>query len=346
MTLKSTNFIDLRSDTVTQPPDEMRASMAAAELGDDVYKEDPSINKLEKLSAKIMNKEDALFVPSGSMGNLISGLTWCPQGSEAIVGDSSHILLNEVGALAAFGGVQMRAVPTNFRGVPDTEHLSAAIRPSSGFFPTTSMIEIENTHNRAGGAAITVSEIEAIVEIAHQSDVPVHLDGARIFNSAVAQNIPVHELVDPVDSVTFCLSKGLSCPVGSVVCGSTKFIEKARKIRKMLGGGMRQGGILAAAGIWALGNMVNRLSEDHENARKLADSLRHIPRLEVLHDSIETNMVYLRPLSMNTGDFLSRLKENGVLAGASYGSVRLVTHYGINSEDIDEVIESISHSVK
>ena len=346
MTTKSAALIDLRSDTVTQPPDEMRRAMAAAVVGDDVYREDPTINDLEILAAKIMGKESAVFVPSGSMGNLVSGLSWCSRGSEAIVGENSHILLNEVGALAAFGAVQMRPIPTNYKGMLNPDQVRKTIRPKEGFFPTTGMVEIENTHNRAGGTAISRSEIEEVLEIAHQSDIPVHLDGARIFNAAIAQSMPVDELVANIDSLTFCLSKGLSCPVGSLVCGSEEFINRARKFRKMLGGGMRQAGILAAAGIWALNNMVSRLIEDHDNAQKMFSLLQNISEIEVLNKSVDTNMVYLRPRNIETGLFVSRLKEKGVLVGSMYGSVRMVTHYGINSEDIDATIEAIEHTLK
>mgnify|MGYP001205567623 FL=1 len=346
MTTKSAGLIDLRSDTVTQPPDEMRKAMAAAVVGDDVYREDPTINDLEILAANIMGKESAVFVPSGSMGNLVSGLSWCPRGSEAIVGDNSHILLNEVGALAAFGAVQMRPIPTNYKGMLNPDQVRKTIRPKVGFFPTTGMVEIENTHNRAGGTAISRSEIEEVLEIAHQSDIPVHLDGARIFNAAIAQSMPVDELVANIDSLTFCLSKGLSCPVGSLVCGSEEFINRARKFRKMLGGGMRQAGILAAAGIWALNNMVSRLIEDHDNAQKMFSLLQNISEVEVLNKSVDTNMVYLRPRNIETGLFVSRLKEKGVLVGSMYGSVRMVTHYGINSEDIDATVEAIEHTLK
>ena len=341
MTNAATHVIDLRSDTVTQPTPEMRRAMAEAELGDDVYREDPTVNGLEALAAGITGKESGLFVTSGSMGNLVSGLAWCDRGTEAIVGAGAHILINEVGSLATVGGVQMRAVPTDVRGLPDPDAVAAAIRPASGFFPRTAMVELENTHNSAGGTALTVEQMRTVADVAHGRDVPVHLDGARVFDAAVATGTPVAELAACADSLTFCLSKGLGCPVGSVVCGTEEFVAKARRMRKLVGGGMRQAGVLAAAGIWALEHMVDRLAEDHANARRLVDGLRQLPGIEVRAGTVETNMVYLSPVAMTAEAFIAGLRERGVLCGGGYGRVRMVTHYGINAEDVDEALDII-----
>ena len=342
----TTHVIDLRSDTVTHPTPEMRQAMAEAELGDDVYGEDPTVNRLEALAAKITGKDAGLFVTSGSMGNLVSGLAWCERGTEAIVGDAAHILINEVGSLATLGGVQMRAVPADRRGLPDPGAVAAAIRPSTGFFPRTAMVELENTHNRAGGTALSLSDMRSVADVAHERGVPVHLDGARIFDSAVAQGVVVADLASCADSVTFCLSKGLSCPVGSVVCGTEEFIGKARRMRKLVGGGMRQAGVLAAAGIWALEHMVDRLAEDHANARRLADGLAGMAGIEVRTNPVETNMIYLAPVALGSDAFIAGLRERGVFCGGAYGMVRMVTHYGINAEDIDEALEAIEATIK
>ena len=345
MNIGTTKPIDLRSDTVTQPPPEMRQAMADAELGDDVYGEDPSINRLEALAAELTGKEAGMYVSSGTMGNLVAGLAWCERGSEAIVGDAAHLLINEVASLAFVGGVQLRAVASDARGMPRPEAVEAAIRPTAGMFPRTAMVEIENTHNRGGGAAFTAEEMRSVADVAHGHGLPVHLDGARIFNATVALGVPVADLAAPVDSLTFCLSKGLSCPVGSVVCGSAEFIAKARRMRKIVGGGTRQGGVLAAAGLWALEHMVERLAEDHANARRLGQGLASIAGVGGVTDPVETNMVYLSPQTMSAEEFVAALRERGVLCGGGYGRVRLVTHYGVNAEDVDEaldVIESVA----
>ena len=333
MSVNTTKPIDLRSDTVTQPPPEMRRAMAEAELGDDVYGEDPSINRLETLAAQLTGKEAGLYVSSGTMGNLVAGLAWCERGSEAIVGDSAHLLINEVASLAFVGGVQLRAV-------------AAAIRPTAGMFPRTAMVEVENTHNRGGGAAFTAEEMRSVADVARHHGLPVHLDGARIFNAAAALGAPVADLAAPVDSLTFCLSKGLSCPVGSVVCGSAEFIAKARRMRKIVGGGTRQGGVLAAAGVWALEHMVERLAEDHANARRLGRGLASIPGVAGVTDPVETNMVYLSPQTMSAEEFVAALRERGVLCGGGYGRVRLVTHYGVNAEDVDEALDVIEAAAR
>ena len=343
--IKTTNLkkIDLKSDTVTLPTDEMREAMKNAEVGDDVYEEDPTINRLEDLAAKKLKKEAALFVSSGTMGNLIAILTHCQRGEEAILEAESHFYYYEVGSISAIAGVIPRLIVGN-KGVPNPQDIEKAFREENIHYPKTTLICLENTHNRAGGTIIPLEVTEEICQIAHQRNILVHLDGARIFNAAVALNIEPSDLTKNVDSVMFCLSKGLCAPVGSILIGSREFIQKARKNRKMLGGGMRQAGILAAAGIIALEKMVERLKEDHENARLLGIGLAAIPGLKVDLDTVQTNMVYfdLQESGMNTAQFLPKL-ANYNISGAPRPptKVRLVTHYGINKDDIYTTIEVI-----
>lgn len=335
--------IDLKSDTVTLPTDEMREAMKNAEVGDDVYKEDPTINHLEDLAAKKLKKEAALFVSSGTMGNLIATLTHCQRGEEAILEAESHFYYYETGGISAIAGVTPRLIVGN-KGVPNPRDIEKAFREENIQYPKTTLVCLENTHNRAGGTIIPPQVTEEICRIAHQRNIRVHLDGARIFNAAVALNIEPFELTKNVDSVMFCLSKGLCAPVGSILLGSREFIQKARKNRKMLGGGMRQAGILAAAGIIALEKMVERLREDHENARLLGIGLAAIAGLKVDLDTVQTNMVYfdLQESDMNTAQFLPKLAKYNILgAPRPPTKVRLVTHYGINKEDIYTTIEAI-----
>ena len=270
-------MIDLRSDTVTLPTDEMRKAMAVAEVGDDVYGEDPSINRLEEIAANKMGKEAGLFIPSGTMGNLIAMLTHVQRGEEAIMGDQAHTFIYEVGGVSALGGIMVHTVPNQSDGTMKLTDLQNAIRSVDVHFPTTRLIALENTHNRCGGVVITPEYIESVRMLAQENGLIVHMDGARIFNAAVKLKIPAQQLVAGVNSVTFCLSKGLGAPVGSVLCGSQDFIFRARRIRKQLGGGMRQAGILAAAGIMALESMVDRLEEDHKRAQLLAGRLKIFP---------------------------------------------------------------------
>lgn len=331
-------MIDLRSDTVTLPTDEMRQAMALADVGDDVYGEDPSINRLEELSAARMGKEAGLFIPSGTMGNLIAFLTHCQRGEEAIMGDQAHTFYYEVGGVSALGGIMVHTVPNQTDGTMKLPDMQNAIRVEDVHFPTTRLIAIENTHNRCGGVVLNPEYIQNVVNLAQQNGLYVHMDGARIFNAAIKLRIPVQNLVEGVDSVTFCLSKGLGAPVGSVLCGTRDFIFRARRIRKQLGGGMRQAGILAAAGIVALETMVDRLEEDHQRAQLLADKLRDIPHLHVRDNSPQTNMVFIDlddrdPRTNN--QVIEELKNLGVLIGTSKNrGFRLVTHYGISDDDI------------
>jgi threonine aldolase len=332
-------MIDLRSDTVTKPTEEMRKAMAQAEVGDDVYGEDPTVNELEKLAAEIFGKEDALFVPSGTMGNQVSIMAHTQRGDEVILEADSHIFWYEVGAMAVLSGVMPHPVPGK-NGAMDPDDVKKAIRPRNIHFPRTSLIAIENTHNRSGGRVVPLENIKEIYTIAKEHGINVHIDGARIFNASIASGVPVKEYAKYADSVMFCLSKGLCAPVGSIVVGDRDFIERARKARKMLGGGMRQAGVLAAVGIIALTKMVDRLKEDHENARFLALKLKEIG-YSVNPEDVETNMVILRTdnLKVNAHEFIEELRNSGVLANAvSNTEIRLVTHKDVSGNDIEEAL--------
>ena len=339
------DIIDLRSDTVTQPTPAMRQAMAEAPLGDDVYGEDPTVNALQKMAAELMGKEAALLVVSGSMGNLVCGLTHCQRGDEMIIGSTAHILLNETGSIAGLGGIQLRSIPTDRRGFFDPNQVEQSIRKQGIAFPKTAVICMENTHNRGNGAAFSPEETADITSIAHRHDVPVHLDGARIFNASVALGIPASELAAQFDSVTFCLSKGLAGPVGSLVCGNQKFIDRARRTRKMLGGGMRQAGVIAAAGIVALETMIDRLAEDHINAKRLAEGLANLPELSINPNHIETNIIYVDLPDIDASEFVVHLRKEGVLVNGMDNWVRLVTHYGITAEDIDIALDIIHSTI-
>ncbi len=331
--------VDLRSDTVTHPSPEMRRAMAEAELGDDVFGDDPTLNRLEAMAAELLGKEEAVFVASGTMGNLVSILTHAGRGDEIIIGDKAHIFRSEAGGASALGGVAYNTLPNDHRGMLDLDQLEAAIKPPNVHFTRTAMIGLENTHNACGGAPLTADDTAAVAEIAHKHGVPLHVDGARIFNASVALETPVTELVKDADSVSFCLSKGLSCPIGSVVCGSAEFIDGARKWRKMVGGGMRQVGVVAAAGIVALDNMIERLNDDHATARRLAQGLAQIPGIDINPDALPTNLVFFK---ITTGDpslIMEEINRHGVKGGAAYGDWRFVTHYGIDSDDIDYALE-------
>ncbi|NLG84881.1 MAG: low-specificity L-threonine aldolase [Firmicutes bacterium] len=340
--------IDLRSDTVTQPTPAMRTAMARARVGDDVFGEDPTVRELEELGAAMIGKEAALFVASGTMGNQVAVMTHASRGDEVIVEAEAHIYYYEVGALAVLAGVQARPV-VGERGYIPPERISAAIRPESINFPRTALLCLENTHNRAGGAVITPRQMRAMAEVAHARGIPVHLDGARIFNAAVALGVTAAELAAPADSVMFCLSKGLCAPVGSLLAGSREFIARARKCRKMLGGGMRQAGILAAAGIVALREMVERLAEDHAKARRLAEGLAAIRGIAIDPAGVETNIVLfsVAPLGVGSEDFLARLAARGVL-GTSFGedTVRFVTHHDVDASQIDLALRAVAEVVR
>lgn len=334
---------DFRSDTVTKPTPEMRAAMAAAEVGDDVYREDPTVNELQALSAKMLGKEEGLFVPSGTMGNLASVLAHCARGDEVIMGTKAHTFLFEAGGISALGGVHPHTIPNQEDGTLKLEDIANAIRHDDVHNPISRLVILENTHNRCGGVPITAEYTHAVAELAHAHGLALHLDGARIFNAAVALGVPPHALTADVDSVTFCLSKGLCASVGSVVCGTSAFIGKVRRLRKQLGGGMRQAGILAAAGIVALNTMVARLAEDHRRAKLLADGLNQITSIRIDMHSPTTNMLFISLYNsgaLTAEELKTQLKQRGILVGAvGEKQFRLVTHYWIDDEAIAACIK-------
>lgn len=337
-------YIDLRSDTVTQPTPEMRAAMADAAVGDDVYGEDPTINRLQELAAEKLGKEAGLFVASGTMGNLTAVLAHCGRGDEVILGTKAHTFLFEAGGISALGGVHSCQLQNRPDGTLDLDEIRAAIRPADDHAPVTRLVTLENTQNRCGGVALTPEYTRHVGKLAHENGLQVHLDGARLFNAAVVQGVEARELAAPVDSVSICLSKGLCAPVGSVLVGSKEFIAKAHRIRKQLGGGMRQAGVLAAAGIVALEKMVDRLAEDHAHARRLADGLAALPWLTLEMGTPYTNMIFakLRPgTGLTANQVAGRLDERGVRVGAlDPDGFRLVTHYWISDNDVDCTIEA------
>jgi threonine aldolase len=341
------DFIDLRSDTVTKPTPEMREAMYRAQVGDDVYGEDPTVNRLQELAAATTGKEAGLFVPSGTMGNLAAILAHCGRGDEVILGNKAHTFLFEAGGISALGGVHSCQLPNQPDGSLKLIDIEAAIRPDDPHDPITRLICLENTHNRCGGTFLTPEYTRQVGALAHEQGLAFHLDGARVFNAATAQGINVKELTGPVDSVTFCLSKGLCAPVGSVLCGSNVFIKKALRVRKMLGGGMRQAGIMAAAGIIAIEKMSLRLSEDHARAKKLADGLRKIPFFEV--DEPATNMVFLsvnESTQYSISDIASLLKSKGVLVGVTGNRrLRMVCHFWIDDQGVDQTINAFNSSL-
>ncbi|HXK33275.1 MAG TPA: low-specificity L-threonine aldolase [Dehalococcoidia bacterium] len=337
-------IIDLRSDTVTVPSDAMRRAIAEAEVGDDVFGEDPTVRRLEQMAAERTGKEAAVFVASGTMSNLVAVLTHTRHGDEAICGSEAHVLHYEVSGAAALGGVQLRPVANDVRGRMNPTEVEATVRGENVHMPPTTLLLLENTHNRCSGAAIPLDDVRELSELAHRHGMKVHVDGARIFNAALALGVSVAELSAPADSVGFCLSKGLGAPVGSVLCGDGEFIARARKVRKMLGGGTRQAGIIAAAGVYALECMVDRLVEDHENAKLLARGLASLPNVELDPESIDTNIVIFGV----RGDWLGfqrALKQAGVLSTVPRpGSIRMVTHFGIDRGDIEEALERAHHA--
>jgi threonine aldolase len=341
----SSRTVDLRSDTVTQPTPAMREAMARAEVGDDVLGDDPTVKRLEALAASRLGKEAALYVPSGTMANLVSLLTHCQRGDEAIVGTQAHVLNNEVAGVSGLGGVQLRAATNDDHGRLDLDEVRALVRKPDVYNPRTAVICIENTHNACNGAALPASYTAEVASIAHDSGAALHIDGARIFNAAIALETTPADLARDADSVSFCLSKGLAAPVGSLICSSADFIQRARRVRRMVGGGMRQAGVIAAAGIVALDEMVDRLADDHANARALAEGLATIPGIETDPTLVQTNILFFRLRGFDGSAFLSGLRERGVLCSGTPQRVRLVTHYGIEREDVDYVLESVREVV-
>ena len=335
-------YIDLRSDTVTKPTPAMREAMAKAVVGDDVYQDDPTVNQLQELAAARLGKEAGLFVPSGTMGNLAGILAHCGRGDEVIMGQRSHTYLHEGGGISSLGGVHSCQIKEQLDGSLALEAVQAAIRADDIHEPVTRLIEIENTHNACGGVVQTPEYIQRLSDFAHERGLLVHMDGARIFNAAVVQNIEARQLTEPVDSVTFCLSKGLGAPVGSVLCGSAAFIKKALRLRKHLGGGMRQAGIISAAGIVALETMVDRLSEDHARAGILTDGLRKIPGILLDPGTPATNMIFFTladSVRLSTAQIETKLEERGILAHSSGPRrFRLVTHFGIDDHGVEQTI--------
>ena len=331
--------IDLRSDTVTLPTEAMLRAMASAPLGDDVLRDDPTVNRLEQTAAERLGKEAALFVASGTMGNLLGVLVNARSGQEIIAEASSHLFLNEAAGAAVVGGIQVRQVPTE-RGVLAPEQILAVLRPrNDDHQPLSAAVVIENTHNRHGGVAWPLADLRRVGETARAHGLAVHMDGARIFNAAVATGAAALDIAEVADTVTFCLSKGLSCPVGSVLCGPAGKIAEARKWRKMLGGGMRQAGVLAAAGLVALDTMVDRLAEDHENARTLAEGLAGLPGVDCDLSRVQTDIVSFRLTGMNSAGFLAACSKLGLRGGApGPDRVRFVTHRGITGTDIKQAL--------
>ncbi|MEW6568440.1 MAG: low-specificity L-threonine aldolase [Chloroflexota bacterium] len=335
--------VDLRSDTVTQPTPEMRRAMAAAEVGDDVFGEDPTVNRLQEMAAELMGKEASLFVPSGTMGNLAAVLSHCGRGDEIILGDLAHTFLYEAGGVAALGGVHPRPIPDQPDGTLALDAIEAAIRPDDPHFPVTRLICLENTHNRCGGVALSAEYTSAVGDLARRHGLRLHLDGARIFNAAAALGVEAKALAEPADSVTFCLSKALCAPVGSVLCGRREFIGRARRVRKQLGGGMRQAGVLAAAGIVALETMVQRLAEDHARARTLAEGLAAIPGVQLDPGTPHTNMVFFNlaeEVPLDAEQVAQRLRPLGIrVHPPGRRRFRLVVHYWVNDEGIARALD-------
>ncbi len=332
----------MRSDTVTLPTEDMRRAMYNAELGDDVYGEDPSVNLLQERAADLMGKESALLVSSGTQGNLVSILAHTNRGNAIVVGDASHIFHYEAMSASTLGGLGMLPIPTEDSGVLLPTAIESVIPDEDEHKANVTLLCLENTHNTKGGRAISYEDMHTMCDLAHAKNLKVHVDGARIFNASVALNTPPAKLVEEADSVTFCLSKGLSCPVGSLVVGSAEFVHKARRWRKALGSGMRQAGVIASAGIVALNSMIQRLAEDHDNAKYLAKGLQDIPGVDVNVKSVDTNIVFFKLHSEETTNLPQQLKRFGILINGSKNIIRMVTHRGINKEDIDYVLQSIS----
>lgn len=334
-------MIDLRSDTITLPTDAMRKAMAEAEVGDDVYGEDPSINRLEELAAEMIGKEASMFVPSGTMGNQIAVLTHTWPGTEIILEADSHIYYYESAAASVFAGVQPRPLQ-GIRGSMPAALVEWAIRQDDIHLPPTSLICLENTHNRAGGTVVPLADMQAVYDVACRHSIPVHLDGARIFNAAIASGVPVKEYTACTTSVQFCLSKGLGAPVGSIIAGPADFILEARRWRKRLGGGMRQAGVIAAAGIVALETMVERLAEDHANARLLADGLAGLKGIDFNPEDVDTNIVIVKPTTMSIDQLGYELEKRGILTVViEPDRVRFTTNKEVNRSDIEKTLMAV-----
>jgi len=342
-------MIDLRSDTVTLPPPEMMDCIYRAELGDDLYGEDPTVNRLQELAAQVTGKEAALLTTSGTMSNILAFMTHCRHGDEVVVGEGHHAVIYELGAPAAIAGVSFRSLALNGMASFDIEVLEQVIRTADLFEPPTGLIWTENTFAGDGGIVMPQSELQKISAVAKKHSLPVFMDGARLFNAAVYLGVEVSEICKYVDTVAFCLSKGLSAPLGSVLCGPADFIAEARRNRQKLGGGQRQAGIIAAAGIYAIEKMSLRLEEDHQNARALAEGLAEIPGLAVDLSTVQTNIVVVELASdrLTQAELVERLRERGVLVVPwTKGRIRLVTHYGVDKQDIENSLQAIGDILK
>ncbi len=337
-------MIDFLSDTVTHPTEEMRRAMAAAVVGDDVYGEDPTVNRLEQMTADLLGMEAGCFMPSGTMANLTSVLAHCPRGFEVLVGDESDLYHYEAGGVSIVGGVVLHPVPTQADGRLALDDLRAAVRDPTDFqMARAGLICLENPHCRSGGRVLPLDYLVSVRELADELSLPVHIDGARIFNAALASGVPVATVAGYADSVQLCLSKNLAAPIGSMVVGGESFVDDTRRLRKMLGGGMRQVGIVAAAGIIALETSVERLPEDHRRARHLAEALAEMDGIELNLDEVQTNMVFFRVRDprYDNETFLRGLQERGVrMAELGHGRIRAVTHYQIDDESIEQTIRA------
>ncbi|BBQ53533.1 low-specificity L-threonine aldolase [Aeromonas jandaei] len=331
-------YIDLRSDTVTQPTDAMRQAMLHAEVGDDVYGEDPSVNALEAYGAKLLGKQAALFVPSGTMSNLLAVMSHCQRGEGAILGAGAHIYRFEAQGSAVLGSVALQPLPMQRDGTLAFDDIKAALAPDDAHFVQTRLICLENTHN---GKVLPLSYLQEMGAFVAKHGLKLHLDGARLFNAAVASDTPAEVIAAPFDSISICLSKGLGAPVGSLLVGDRDFIARARRLRKMVGGGMRQAGMLAQAGLFALEQHVARLADDHRRAKRLAEGLAALPGIELDLSLVQSNMVFLRLAKEEPAQLLAFMKERGILF-SGYGELRLVTHLQINDDDIEEVIDAFT----
>ncbi len=336
-------MIDLRSDTITKPTEEMRRAMYEAEVGDDVYGEDPTVNRLQEKSAEIMGKEAAMYVASGTMGNQAAILTHTRPGTEVIMEANAHIYYYEAGAASAFAGIQPRPLPGQ-KGALLPEQVENAIRPDDIHLPPTSLICLENTHNRAGGKIVPLENMKAIYDLARRHDLPVHLDGARIFNASIASGIPVQDFTACTTSVQFCFSKGLGAPVGSIIAGPAEFIEEAKRWRKRLGGGMRQAGVIASACLVALETMIDRLADDHANARLLAEGLDGIKGLGFDPAEVETNIIIVKPTTISPARFSEELKKRNILVSLMEPDmIRLTTSREVDRRDMETTIKAIQN---
>ena len=338
--------VDLRSDTVTHPSPEMRKAMYDAEVGDDVYGDDPTVNHLQERAAELLGKEAGLFVSSGTQGNLVSMLAHAQRGDEILVGDQCHIMNNEAGGSMVLGSIVLYPIKTDEFGFLDPDFIKDAVKPRDYHKPPTRLLAIENTHNASSGRALNPEQMKAMADAGHEKNLSVHLDGARIFNAAVALDVPAADLTEHVDSATFCLSKGLSCPIGSIVVGSEEFIQEADRWRKMLGSGMRQVGIVAAAGLIALDSMVERMQEDHDSARYIATRMAEMKGISVDPEHIQTNIIRFRVPSHTGNQIASRLKEEGVYINGGDSDLRIVTHYGLTNEDYEFAISALDRVMR